>query len=89
MCIYTCIYIYIHIYTYIRIYIHIFIYAYMYIDADCLEAIASDPHAIICRVKNRLTMSYDDRKSAGYRDVLLNVSIVSEYTQQLGIDGYI
>jgi len=55
------------------------------INTDCLATIVSDPQATIWRVKNRLAFDYDVNQSAGYRDVLLDVTIVSGYAQQLGI----
>ncbi len=44
--------------------------------AACLAAIAADPTVALCRVKNRLDPKYDAAKSAGYRDVGLNLRMV-------------
>jgi len=55
----------------------------------CLEVLARDLDVDIVRVKNRLHPSYDSWKSAGYRDVLVNLRIVNEATRKLGVDGHV
>jgi hypothetical protein len=41
------------------------------------------------RIKNRMDPGYDARRSAGYRDVALNLQIVSTQTKALGIDYHV
>jgi hypothetical protein len=55
----------------------------------CLASIAKDPDIKILRIKNRLNPEFDARKSAGYRDVALNLQIVTEQTKALGIDAHV
>jgi hypothetical protein len=43
----------------------------------------------VLRVCNRLHSSYDASATAGYRVVLLNLSIATEHTLRLGLDGVI
>jgi len=56
---------------------------------NCLAAISSDPEATIRRHKNRLALDYNDVLSAGYRDILLNISIDNEKTKRLGTNRHI
>jgi hypothetical protein len=55
----------------------------------CLESIARDPDIRVLRVKNRLDPGFDARLSAGYRDLALNLQIVSAQTKALGIDSHV
>eukprot|EP00282_Hemiselmis_andersenii_P006361 CAMPEP_0114125082 /NCGR_PEP_ID=MMETSP0043_2-20121206/9114_1 /TAXON_ID=464988 /ORGANISM="Hemiselmis andersenii, Strain CCMP644" /LENGTH=242 /DNA_ID=CAMNT_0001217991 /DNA_START=68 /DNA_END=793 /DNA_ORIENTATION=- len=55
----------------------------------CLEAILLDPEVVVLRIKNRLDKSYDSSLSAGYRDVALNVRIVSEEAIELALDTHV
>ena len=55
----------------------------------CLESIAEDPDIRVLRVKNRLDPGFDARLSAGYRDLALNLQIVSAQTKALGIDSHV
>ena len=43
--------------------------------ASAMDVVCKDARATIIRVKNRLSLTYDDSKSAGYRDVLLNAQL--------------
>jgi len=54
-----------------------------------LQIIAADEDVQVVRVKNRLDPSYDAKASAGYRDVALNLQIVTPYTAELGIDTHV
>jgi len=56
---------------------------------ECFAAIASDPDTTILRHKNRLSLEYDAVQSAGYRDILLNISIENEHTKFLGTTHHI
>ncbi len=53
---------------------------------QCLQLICIDPSIKIARICNRLHDAYDTSATAGYRDVLLNLSIATEETKQLHID---
>ena len=55
----------------------------------CLRMICSDGSIKLARVCNRLHAAYDTTATAGYRDVLLNLSISNESTRNLQIDGVI
>ena len=43
--------------------------------ALALRAICQDPEVRVVRVKNRLTSSHDAHQTAGYRDVLINLTL--------------
>ena len=43
--------------------------------ADALRAIYQDPEVRVVRVKNRLSTLYDATPTAGYRDVLVNITL--------------
>jgi hypothetical protein len=49
----------------------------------CLQVISDDPNVQIVRIKNRLSRDYDDTLTAGYRDVVININLVSEETVTL------
>ena len=57
--------------------------------AACLRAIRADPDAVPVRVKNRLDPGYDPARSAGYRDVALNLRIAGRLTEGLGLDLHV
>jgi len=42
---------------------------------NCLQGIWQDVDVDIVRIKNRLSPSYDSSKTAGYRDVAINIAI--------------
>jgi hypothetical protein len=56
---------------------------------SCLEAVLSDKEVLVLRVKNRLDPNYDATASAGYRDVAINLRVVSAVTEELGIDMHV
>jgi len=58
--------------------------------AACLEAIQNDSDVCIVRIKNRLADDYQASKnSAGYRDVALNVVVVTPEMLRLGLAGHV
>ena len=57
--------------------------------AACLRAVAADPAVAILRVKNRLSPAYDSRRSAGYRDVALNLRLDTPETRRLGLAHHV
>jgi hypothetical protein len=57
--------------------------------AACLSCIRRDPRVAILQVKNRLSLTFDDRQSAGYRNLALNLVLVDEETMRLGVDFHV
>ena len=57
--------------------------------AACLRVIGADRDVRLVRVKNRLNPEYHSSISAGYRDVALNLCIVTDDTRDLGVDNHI
>jgi len=56
----------------------------------CLEAIQNDSDAHIVRIKNRLHDDYQaSNLTAGYRDVAVNVLVVTPDTLRLGLAGHV
>jgi len=55
----------------------------------CLRAIAADKEVIVERIKNRLHPDYNAKISAGYRDCLVNIRVVTESTCRMGIEGHV
>lgn len=56
---------------------------------ECLRAFEADKDLIVERIKNRLHPEYDDERSAGYRDVQVNLRIDNESTRRLGIELHV
>lgn len=52
----------------------------------CLEKVKQDSEVSVVRVKNRLS---DEGSSQGYRDIALNVRVVSDSTCRLGVEGHV
>jgi hypothetical protein len=57
--------------------------------STCLAAIAADPAVAIARIKNRLDPQYDAAKSAGYRDVAINLRMVCPEARNLNLDQHV
>ena len=57
--------------------------------AACLAAVRADKEVRVLRVKNRLDPDYDAAASAGYRDVALNLQLVSAQAGQLRVDLHV
>lgn len=55
----------------------------------CIKAIEADERVRVLRVKNRLDPSYDDSMSAGYRDVALNLLVVTDETVRMGVETHV
>ena len=55
----------------------------------CLRAVIKDGDIVLVRVKNRLDLSYDSAQSAGYRDLSLNLRIVTGETRCLGVETHV
>ena len=94
----------IHIYIYTYRYTHTYTYIYTYTwiltcirlrnsvrdIASCLQNISNDPHVQILRIKNRLSPDYNAAElSGGYRDVALNLILITPETQRLGSSIYV
>mmetsp|Transcript_6884 Transcript_6884/g.13264 ORF Transcript_6884/g.13264 Transcript_6884/m.13264 type:complete len:93 (-) Transcript_6884:280-558(-) len=56
---------------------------------NCLGIIVTDENVRVERLKNRLSEDYDSSETAGYRDVCINLSVVSEDSQSLGAELHI
>ena len=56
---------------------------------DCLKAIGSDPDVVLTRVKNRYDLSFDAAASAGYRNLAVNLRVVTEETKALGLETHV
>ncbi|EKX46509.1 hypothetical protein GUITHDRAFT_107714 [Guillardia theta CCMP2712] len=56
---------------------------------ECLERILGDPEIVVMRIKNRLDPSFDARTTGGYRDVAVNLRVVTERTRELGVAGHV
>jgi hypothetical protein len=57
--------------------------------AACLERVAADREARVCRVKNRMDPAYDPALSMGYRDVALNLRLSTPETRRLGCELHV
>mmetsp|Transcript_32412 Transcript_32412/g.75509 ORF Transcript_32412/g.75509 Transcript_32412/m.75509 type:complete len:710 (-) Transcript_32412:171-2300(-) len=55
----------------------------------CLETIIFDENVAIKRVKNRYSTKYDAEATGGYRDVSINLRLVSQQAQALGAELHI
>ncbi|EKX48440.1 hypothetical protein GUITHDRAFT_105588 [Guillardia theta CCMP2712] len=56
---------------------------------DCLDKIARDPEIQVLQIKNRLDPDFDSKISGGYRDVAINLRVVSDETRKKGVEGHI
>jgi hypothetical protein len=57
--------------------------------AACLAAISRDSDVAIARVKNRLSPTVDSAASAGYRNVAVNLRLVTPETLSLGLESHV
>lgn len=57
--------------------------------ASCLRAIQEDAEVQVLRIKNRLDPDYDSAQSAGYRDVLVNIRLVTPESCALGVNAHV
>ncbi len=57
--------------------------------AACMRIIQADSDVHVLRVKNRLDLRHRSYTSAGYRDVGINLQIISTETRIAGIDSHI
>ena len=55
----------------------------------CLKVIGNDPDVELVRLKNRMDPAYDGLQSLGYRNVAINLRLVTPQTMALGIDTHI
>jgi hypothetical protein len=55
----------------------------------CLGAISRDSDVVLLRIKNRFDPGLSSSSSAGYRNLALNLRIVTAETQALGIEMHI
>ena len=57
--------------------------------AQCISAIIKDQEVAVLRIKNRLDPLYDSALSAGYRDVGMNLRIVTPEAVMLGVNAHV
>jgi hypothetical protein len=55
----------------------------------CMKAITTDPECKVVRAKNRLRPDYDSSVTAGYRDVVLNLQVLTNETRRLRIETHV
>uniref|UniRef100_A0A7S0VV58 Uncharacterized protein n=1 Tax=Hemiselmis tepida TaxID=464990 RepID=A0A7S0VV58_9CRYP len=55
----------------------------------CLQLICEDPDLEVLRVKNRLRRDFDPWSSCGYRNVSLNVRVITDITTKFGVDTHV
>ena len=55
----------------------------------CMKAISTDPECKIVRAKNRLRPDYDSSLTAGYRNVGLNLQVITSETKRLRIENHV
>jgi hypothetical protein len=56
---------------------------------QCLSLIQKDQEVILVRVKNRFHPAFDSEQSAGYRNLALNLRVVTKETLALGIETHV
>ena len=56
---------------------------------DCLNEIRMDPDVVLLSVKNRYSEDYVDMKTAGYRDLNVNLRIETEESEAMGVQLHI
>jgi hypothetical protein len=57
--------------------------------AKCMSIIGSDTEARVVRIKNRLDPAFNTAKSAGYRDVALNLKLSNVETLGMGLEEHV
>ena len=55
----------------------------------CLAAISSDAEVVLVRVKNRLDPDLSSDTSSGYRNLAINLRIITEQAQALGLETHV
>jgi len=55
----------------------------------CLAVIGRDPDVMIARIKNRFDATVNSAASAGYRNLAVNLRLVSAETQAIGIETHL
>ncbi len=55
----------------------------------CLSSILQDKDVEVLRIKNKLDPAYNSAQSAGYRDVALNIRVVTPEAQALGVNAHV
>jgi len=55
----------------------------------CLEAIETDEELEVVRIRNRMDPAADPACTGGFRNVLVNLRITSDWTRRLGVDLHV
>ena len=56
---------------------------------SCLELITRDNNVEVIRIKNKMDPAYNSTRSVGYRDVALNLRVISPEAQALGVNAHV
>lgn len=56
---------------------------------DCLTAMANDSEIVLLRIKNRFDADYNAELSGGYRNLAVNLRIVSDAALELGVETHV
>ncbi len=56
---------------------------------ECMRIISRDTETRIIRIKNRLDPAFNSVRSAGYRDVALNIKLANEETLGMGLENHV
>ena len=56
---------------------------------QCLSLIHTDQEVIVLRIKNRFDPTFDSEQSAGYRNLAINLRVVTKETLMLGIETHV
>ena len=57
--------------------------------AECMRIISGDTEARVVRIKNRLDPAFNTARSAGYRDLALNLKVANEETLGMGLEEHV
>ena len=56
---------------------------------ECLGLIEQDEDVKILRIKNRFGPAYNSADSAGYRDVAMNIHVITPESRALGLNTHV
>jgi hypothetical protein len=56
---------------------------------QCLSLIHNDHEVILVRIKNRFDPVFNSEQSAGYRNLAINLRVVTKETLALGIETHV
>mmetsp|Transcript_8813 Transcript_8813/g.20804 ORF Transcript_8813/g.20804 Transcript_8813/m.20804 type:complete len:465 (+) Transcript_8813:84-1478(+) len=56
---------------------------------ECVRVLAADEEAVVVRVKNKMHLEYNSHRSAGYRDLSINIRLEADEARALGLAGHV